>query len=54
MPLLSNTFLPRTLAHFLRLATQMKVVLKTYRSEEVVHRVQSQTTDIGFAFIDEP
>ncbi|GAA3698100.1 LysR family transcriptional regulator [Oceanisphaera sediminis] len=54
MPLLSNTFLPRTLARFLHQSPQMKVALKTYRSEEVVHRVQSQTTDIGFAFIDEP
>lgn len=54
MPLLSNDFLPRTLARFLLQASQMKVALKTYRSEEVVHRVQSQTTDIGFAFIDEP
>ena len=54
MPLLSNDFLPRTLARFLHQASQMKVALKTYRSEEVVNRIQSQTTDIGFAFIDEP
>lgn len=54
MPLLSNAFLPRTLARFLHQTSQMKVALKTYRSEDVVRRVQSQTTDIGFAFIDEP
>ncbi|MBO1520310.1 LysR family transcriptional regulator [Oceanisphaera pacifica] len=54
MPLLSNAFLPRTLARFLHQTSQMKVALKTYRSEDVIRRVQSQTTDIGFAFIDEP
>ena len=54
MPLLSGAFLPRTLARFLRQAPQMKVSLKTFRSEEVMHRVQSQTLDIGFAFVDAP
>lgn len=53
MPLLSNAFLPRTLAVFLKQAPKVKVGFKTYRSEEVIQRVQSQTTDIGFAFIDE-
>jgi DNA-binding transcriptional LysR family regulator len=53
MPLLSNAFLPRILATFLKQSSRMKVGFKTYRSEDVVRRVQSQTTDIGFAFIDE-
>ncbi|MEH6530928.1 MAG: LysR family transcriptional regulator [Photobacterium frigidiphilum] len=53
MPLLSNAFLPRILAIFLKQSSRMKVGFKTYRSEDVVRRVQSQTTDIGFAFIDE-
>ncbi|OZS44227.1 LysR family transcriptional regulator [Photobacterium sanguinicancri] len=54
MPLLSNAFLPRILASFLKQSQQLKVGFKTYRSEDVMRRVQSQTTDIGFAFIDEP
>lgn len=54
MPLLSNAYLPRILATFLRTAPKMKVGFKTYRSEEVIRRVQSQTTDIGFAFVDQP
>ncbi len=54
MPLLSNAFLPRVLATFLKPVPQVKIGFKTYRSEEVAQRVQSQTTDIGFAFIDEP
>lgn len=53
MPLLSNAFLPRTLATFLKQSSKMKIGFKTYRSEEVVHRIQSQTTDIGFAFVDQ-
>ncbi|ELR63815.1 Transcriptional regulatory protein [Photobacterium marinum] len=53
MPLLSNAFLPRILATFLKQAPKMKVGFKTYRSEDVIRRVQSQTTDIGFAFVDE-
>ncbi|OLQ77770.1 LysR family transcriptional regulator [Photobacterium proteolyticum] len=53
MPLLSNAYLPRILATFLKNAPKMKVGFKTYRSEEVVRRIQSQTTDIGFAFVDE-
>lgn len=54
MPLLSNSYLPRVLATFLQQATKLKVGLKTYRSEEVIRHVQSQTTDIGFAFVDNP
>lgn len=53
MPLLSNAFLPRTLATFLKQSSKMKIGFKTYRSEEVIHRIQSQTTDIGFAFVDQ-
>lgn len=53
MPLLSNAFLPRILATFLKQTGKMKISFKTYRSEEVVNRIQSQTTDIGFAFVDE-
>jgi len=53
MPLLSNAYLPRILATFLKNAPRMKVGFKTYRSEEVIRRIQSQTTDIGFAFVDE-
>ncbi|QSV16126.1 LysR family transcriptional regulator [Photobacterium ganghwense] len=53
MPLLSNAFLPRILAKLLTNAPQLKVGFKTYRSEEVIRRIQSQTTDIGFAFVDE-
>ncbi|MGF1757714.1 LysR family transcriptional regulator [Photobacterium sagamiensis] len=53
MPLLSNAFLPRILATFLKDSSRMKVGFKTYRSEDVIRRVQSQTTDIGFAFVDE-
>ena len=53
MPLLSNAYLPRILASFLKDAPRLKVGFKTYRSEEVIRRVQSQTTDIGFAFVDE-
>lgn len=54
MPLLSNAFLPRILATFLKQNHKVKVSFKTYRSEDVLRHVQSQTTDIGFAFIDEP
>lgn len=53
MPLLSNAYLPRILATFVKNAPRMKVGFKTYRSEEVIRRIQSQTTDIGFAFVDE-
>ncbi|MBL4830317.1 MAG: LysR family transcriptional regulator [Aliivibrio sp.] len=53
MPLLSNAFLPRILAYFLKQSNEIKVEFKTYRSEEVLRRVQSQTIDIGFSFIDE-
>ncbi|EEZ39986.1 LysR family transcriptional regulator [Photobacterium damselae] len=51
MPLLSNAFLPRILAHFLKQTNQLKVGFKTYRSEEIIRRVQSQVVDIGFAFL---
>jgi DNA-binding transcriptional LysR family regulator len=52
MPLLSTAFLPRILARFIQQSKQIKVEFKTYRSEEVLRRVQSQTIDIGFSFID--
>ena len=52
MPLLSNAFLPRVVAGFLRGSEGLKVGLKTYRSEEVLRRIQSQTTDIGVAFVE--
>lgn len=54
MPLLSNAFLPKIVAEMLHPSSQLTVSFKTYRSEEVLRRIQSQTTDIGFAFIDEP
>ncbi|MGR5061288.1 LysR family transcriptional regulator [Photobacterium sp. DNB22_13_2] len=53
MPLLSNAFLPRVVATFLTQTSKLKLGFKTYRSEEVVRRVQSQTADIGFAFVDD-
>ncbi|PSW14568.1 LysR family transcriptional regulator [Photobacterium rosenbergii] len=53
MPLLSNAFLPRVVATFLSQTPKLKLGFKTYRSEDVIRRVQSQTTDIGFAFVDE-
>lgn len=53
MPLLSNAYLPRVLARFLSNAPKLKIGFKTYRSGDVVRHVQSQTTDIGFAFIDD-
>lgn len=52
MPLLSNAFLPRVVAGFLHGSEGLKVGLKTYRSEEVLRRIQSQTTDIGVAFVE--
>ena len=54
MPLLSNAFLPRIVAQLLQQAPQLKVSFKTYRSEEVIRRIQSQAMDIGFAFVNEP
>ncbi|GLO59809.1 transcriptional regulator [Vibrio sp. MACH09] len=54
MPLLSNAFLPRILATLIQHAPQLKVSFKTYRSEEVIRQIQSQTTDIGFALVNEP
>lgn len=51
MPLLSHAFLPRILASVIKQSPRMKVAVKTERSEGVVRRVQSQTCDIGFAFI---
>ncbi|MGF1723987.1 LysR family transcriptional regulator [Photobacterium nomapromontoriensis] len=53
MPLLSNSYLPRILGTFLKQTPKLKVGLKTYRSEDVIRQVQSQTTDIGFAFVDD-
>lgn len=53
MPLLSTTYLPRVLATFLKQAPKLKIGFKTYRSEDVIRQVQSQTTDIGFAFVDD-
>lgn len=53
MPLLSHAFLPRVLAAVVKQSPRMKVAVKTERSEGVVRRVQSQTIDIGFAFITE-
>jgi len=53
MPLLSHAFLPRILASVVKHSPRMKVAVKTERSEDVVRRVQSQTIDIGFAFITE-
>ncbi len=50
MPVLSHAFLPRILANFLQHNCQTKIGLKTYRSEDVVRQIQTQTTDIGFAF----
>ena len=52
MPLLSNTFLPRVSARFLAKSSRLKMAFKTYRSEEVARRVQSQAIDLGFAFVD--
>jgi DNA-binding transcriptional LysR family regulator len=51
MPLLSHAFLPRILATVVKQSPRMKVAVKTDRSEGVVRQVQSQTIDIGFAFI---
>ena len=53
MPLFSHAFLPRILAAVIKKSPRMKVGVKTDRSEGVVRRVQSQTIDIGFAFITE-
>lgn len=53
MPLLSNSYLSRMLSTFLKQTPKVKLGLKTYRSEDVIRQVQSQTTDIGFAFVDE-
>ncbi len=53
MPLLSIAFLPRILATFLKQTEKVKISFKTYRSEEVINRIQTQTTDIGFAFVDQ-
>ncbi|PKH08119.1 LysR family transcriptional regulator [Moritella sp. Urea-trap-13] len=51
MPLLSHAFLPRILATVVKQSPRMKIAVKTDRSEGVVRQVQSQTTDIGFAFV---
>ncbi|KHT63237.1 LysR family transcriptional regulator [Photobacterium gaetbulicola] len=53
MPLLSNAFLPRVVATFLSQTPKLKLGFKTYRSEDVIRRIQSQTADIGFAFVDD-
>jgi len=53
MPLLSNDYLPRVLATFFKQAPKLKVGFKTYRSEDVIRQMQSQTIDIGFAFVDD-
>ncbi len=52
MPLLSHSFLPRVISLLLKESSQLKVGFKSYRSEEVLRRVQSQSIDLGFAFSD--